>query len=214
MEKRPYLLESKTIENAVDLRKVYNDGGELDGCALEIHVRNGGKSKRAYFRYNGSPFGEKRVERVPLGRYERGLAELRRKRDDCEQLVKQGKSPKIYLKRKGEQRLERQRLARRTLGDALDEFFSFAPGRFWKSAYTRTLNTGIKTHYFDGSDLVKLPLNEVKPYDVFKLISPFWYGKYVVPLHRESRCRWPRPRRQNAQPVAQHIRARVQPRAV
>jgi len=54
MTNRPHLLTTSFIETAPD--GVHNDGGAIEGCALEIHIRNGGKSKRAYYRYNGQPF--------------------------------------------------------------------------------------------------------------------------------------------------------------
>src|SRR5262245_28016623 len=143
-ENRPHQLDSDKIASAT--KGVLNDGGAVPGCALEIHVRNGGKSKRAYFRYPGTRFGEKRTERVPIGSYTIGLVQLRRERVTCEQLIEQDTSPKRYYR----DQKERQHSARRTLRVAVQEFFVWAGGggenepALWKSPQTRRTNECIK----------------------------------------------------------------------
>src|SRR5437870_3614241 len=117
MANRPHLLDVDKI--AAARKGALNDGGALKGCALEIHVRNNGRSKYGYFRYNGTQFDEKRTERIPLGPYELGLPYLRRERAACERLIEQGKSPKRL--RSYEQ--ERRRAANMTLRDGVAAFF-------------------------------------------------------------------------------------------
>jgi hypothetical protein len=176
---------SQTIANARDQYRVYTFGGDLPGTALEIVVRNGGKSKRGIFRYNGRPFGEKRNERFPLGSFDKeGLAALRRKRAACERLIEEGKSPKQEHQRAHEQKLERRRLSQRTLGEAVEDFFKFARETKWKSPHTRVLNDGIKRNHLDGHPLMKIPLELVKPIDIYDFLSPFWHGYYVSRIPR------------------------------
>jgi integrase len=169
MANRPYQLDASTIATAPD--GVHNDGGALDGCALEIHVRNGGKSKRAYFRYNGTPFGERRTQRIPLGPYDLGLPRLRRERDACEQLIEQRKSPRLH---RSEQQ-ERQRAATMTLRDAVEEFYDYGYRVLWKSPETRKLNERIKRLYLDPAAIMDEPLDSIRPHHLDQgIIGPYW----------------------------------------
>jgi integrase len=168
MANRPHLLDVSKIAAASD--GVHNDGAALDGCALEIHVRNNGKSKRAYFRYNGSPFGEKRTERIPLASYDLGLPRLRRERVACEQLIEQGKSPKLYRAEEG----EKQRLAGMTLREAVAEYFAWGHKVVWKSPHTRSLNDRIRRLYLEPAKIMDLPLDSIRAHHLLTLIEPKW----------------------------------------
>ena len=169
MANRPHLLDIGTIATASD--GVHNDGGELDGCALEIHVRNDGKSKRAYFRYNGTPFGEKRTERIALGSYDPGLAHLRRERGACERLLEQGKSPKLH-RAEGQ---EKRRTAGMTLRQAVAEFFEVGHDKLWKSPWTRKVNDRIRRLYLEPAELMDYPLENIRAHHVDKLLlGPKW----------------------------------------
>jgi integrase len=181
MANRPYLLDVNKIAAAKD--GVHKDGGELDGCALEIHIRNGGKSKRAYFRYNGTPFGEKRTERIPLGSYDQGFAYLRRERAACERLVEQGKSPRRHRSEQTEQRQS----ASRTLRQAIEEYFAWAGGdaehepALWNSPWTRKLNNQVKRRHFDNAAIMDLPVQSIRPHHLNALIGPYWRKKPGTP---------------------------------
>ena len=121
MPTKPHLLTTTMIDAAT--KGILNDGGAVESCALEILTRNDGRSKRGYFRYPGTRFGERRTMRIPLGRYDDiGLIQLRRMRAALEQLFLDGKSPARHQKQLAEQR----RAAGMTLGTAVDEFFQFA----------------------------------------------------------------------------------------
>jgi hypothetical protein len=183
-------LTAEIIANARDRFRTYTFGGDLPGTALEIRVRNGGKSKRAYFRYNGKPFGEKQhPTRLPLGDFnQEGLTALLRKRAACEQLMREGKNPKQEHKRAEKQKQEQQLLSQRTLGQALEDFFNYARGVKWKSKHTIDLNEGIKRNHLDGHPaLMGKPLAQVTAVpDMYSLISPFWHGHYVSQLPHGS----------------------------
>src|SRR5262249_27177441 len=92
---RAHLLDPKQIDEAVKSgrRCVLNDGGEVAGGALEIHIRSG--NGRAVFRYPGAKFGEPRIARHPLGPYH-SLPLLWAERAACEKLIREGKSPKRH----------------------------------------------------------------------------------------------------------------------
>jgi hypothetical protein len=168
MANRPHLLDISTIATTRD--GVYNDGGALDGCALEIHVRSGGRSKRAYFRYNGTPFGEKRTERIALGSYDLGLNRLRRERVACEQFIEQGKSPKLHRS----QQQERQRVATMTLREAVKEFYDYGHRVLWRVAETRELNDRIRRLYLEPADIMDYPLESIRAHHLDKLLEPYW----------------------------------------
>jgi integrase len=142
MANKPHLLDAAKVAAAAD--GVHNDGGAIPGCALEIHVRNDGKSKRAYFRYNGTPFGEKRIERISLGPYDKGLGELRRECVACEELVRQGKSPKRFRERQKEERIARGM----TLRQAMDEYYKAGNEYLWSPAVRYNM-AGFRKNYLD-----------------------------------------------------------------
>jgi integrase len=173
MTNRPNLLDDSTILNAD--AGVLNDGGDRPGCALEIHVRqlrNGDKSRHGYFRYNGTPFGEKRPERLPLGSYEElGLTRLRRERAACELLIDQGKSPKRL--RSHDQ--ERRKAAGMTLRQAVKEFFVYGHAGPWQSPETKELNDRTRKLHLEPADwIMDLPLESIAAKDLYKLIEPHW----------------------------------------
>jgi integrase len=178
MANRPCLLDIPTIAAAGD--GVLNDGGELPGCALEIHVRNGGKSKRAYFRYNGTPFGEKRTERLPLGSYELGLFDLRRERVACEQLIEQGKSPKRY--RTDQQ--EKRRAATMTLRDALEEYWKVCKKTWAPSSQEE--NDGLKRRHLDKLDIMDMPLDAIRAHHLAQAIGDKWSSTTSTGRHLRS----------------------------
>jgi integrase len=167
MANRPHLLDVSKIAAARD--GVHNDGGALAGCALEIHVRNGGKSKRAYFRYNGTPFGEKRTERIPLGSYDLGLPRLRRERVTCEQLIEQDKSPKRH---RSEQQ-ERQRAAAMTLRNALEEYWAYARRVLW-SPDVHQHNERIKRKHLEPMEIMDLPLDSIRAQHLDEAFGVKW----------------------------------------
>ena len=150
-------------------------------------MRYGGRSKRGYVRYNGRPFGETPVVRIPLGDYDErsGLAELRCQRAACEDLIRQNKSPKVHSKLMLEQRLEQQQLTKRTLGEALEDFFEFGRTTLWRSPHTIALNESIKKNHLDRSKLMAKPLDQITPADMRDLISPFWWGRYKPVVARK-----------------------------
>src|SRR5262249_34661747 len=122
---RAHLLDPAEIEAAIKAgrRCVLNDGGEVAGCALEIHVRKK-DTAHGVFRYAGARFGEPRVARISLGPYAQGLPHLWSQRAACEQLIREGKSPKRHY---GQQQ-EEQRAAARTVRQAVEEYFAWAGG--------------------------------------------------------------------------------------
>jgi integrase len=128
---QPHLLDDDKIKNATDNNHIYNDGGALPGCALEIHVRNGGRSKRGNFRYNGIPFNENRTTRLPLGCfYQLGLPGLRRKRAACEALVEHGKSPRQHAHEIARARKSNP-TTNPTLAEAIEEHFTHCMEKRW-----------------------------------------------------------------------------------
>jgi integrase len=167
MANRPYLLDVNKIAAAAD--GVLNDGGELDGCALEIHIRNHGKSKRAYFRYNGTPFGEKRTERISLGSYDQGLPYLRRERGACEQLIAQGKSPKRYRV----QDQEKRRAAGMTLREALEEFWKHASKKLWCPG-TRQHNDRTRKNYLEPMHIMEMPIDSIRAVHLEEAFGEKW----------------------------------------
>jgi hypothetical protein len=177
---RPHLLTSDFINTAPD--GVHNDGGAIKGCALEIHVRNGGKSKRGYFRYNGTPFREDRTERLPLGSYELGLPYLRRERVVCEQLIEQDKSPRQHY---AEQK-ERQHSAKRTLREAVEEFCDWAGGdaereiapALWMSPESRKNHMALKRRHLDKAAIMDLPVESIRAHHLNAFLAPHWRKKH------------------------------------
>src|SRR5262245_18162529 len=134
---RPQLLTSIFLASAAD--GVHSEPCNVKGCALEVHVRNDGRSMLGYFRYRGLKLGDKtRVSRVPLGSLDLGLPYLRRECVTCEDLIRQGLSPKQH---RGAQK-EKQQAATRTVRVALNEYFAWAggddenPPALWKSPET------------------------------------------------------------------------------
>ena len=135
MKGQLHLLDDETIKKATDKKlRVYNDGGALPGCALEIHVRNNGRSKRGNFRYPGAQFGESRTARHPLGDYHvLGLAGLRRKRAACEALIEQDppKSPRRYAHELAQERKKATDASNPTLDAAIEEHFTYCMEKRW-----------------------------------------------------------------------------------
>jgi integrase len=168
MVNRLHVLDIATIAAAED--GVLNDGGALDGCVLEIHKRNGGKSKRAYFRYNGTPFGEKRTERLALGPYDLGLTHLRRMRVTCERLIEEGKSPRRYY----DVEQEKQRTAGMTLRQAVAEHFEWAMRTVWNSPHSRSNNEDYRRLYLEPADIMNLPLDAIRVHHLDAFLAPFW----------------------------------------
>jgi integrase len=167
MTNRPHLLTTSFIETAPD--GVHNDGGAIEGCALEIHIRNGGKSKRAYYRYNGTPFGESRTARVSLGSYDQGLAHLRRERVALEQLIEQGKSPKRH---RGHQQKQR-RAAGMTLRNAMDEFWTFAYRALW-SPGVRKYNDRVRRKHLEHLKIVGMPIEDIRAVHLEEAFGEKW----------------------------------------
>jgi integrase len=174
MSKRTQLLDSDAIADAPD--GVLSEPGNLDGCALEIKKctqRSGSKSLRGYFRYPGRLTGEKsRTVRVPLGPYDQGLRELRRKRGVCEQLIERHRSPKRHYAKE----LEKQCAGRMTVRQALDEFFEVARETLWKSWRTRALNERVKRLHLEPENwLMDMAIEDVRgiPH-LRKLLGPKW----------------------------------------
>jgi hypothetical protein len=162
------LLDMSTINAAAD--GVLKDGGEVDGCVLEIHIRNGGKSKHGYIRYNGTPFfGEKRTERIALGSLDQGLRQLRRERVACEDLILQGKSPKRF---RGQQQ-EQRRAAGMTFADALEEFWPHGVKVLWNAA-TRKHNEGIRKNHLNPMPMMSMPLESIRAPHVEESMGEKW----------------------------------------
>jgi hypothetical protein len=181
MVNRLHVLDIATIAAAED--GVLNDGGALDGCVLEIHKRNGGKSKRAYFRYNGTPFGEKRTERLALGPYDLGLTHLRRMRVTCERLIEEGKSPRRYY----DVEQEKQRTAGMTLRQAVAEHFEWAMRTVWNSPHSRSNNEDYRRLYLEPADIMNLPLDAIRVHH----LDPSWHpfgSTMAVPAHTCAVC--------------------------
>src|SRR5262249_5314896 len=146
---------------------VHSEPGDVEGCALEIKKRNG--SMRAYFRYPGTQFGERRTMRIPLGRYDQGLRELRLKRASCEKLILEGKSPQRH------QQLEddRRRAAGMTLHQALDEYWEYAVKRVW-SPYTANHNARIRRVHLDNLSIMSMPLDSIRAVHIDEAIGEKW----------------------------------------
>jgi integrase len=202
---RPHLLDDDTIKNATDNNRVYNDGGALPGCALEIHVRNDGRSKRGYLRYNGIPFKENRTTRQPLGDYfELGLPGLRRKRAAGEALIEQDKSPRQHAHELAQNRKKATDAANPTLGEAIEEHFAHCMEKRWgKRARRNWAGTkpgrGTKALHLDPviqSPEGRLPLQDITHMHVAiwlegkarmqpKLHS-FYHGMFERAIHRST----------------------------
>jgi integrase len=136
MRKRPDRLTVEFLATAPN--GVHRDPGDLKGVALEIKVSNSGKTKVGYNRFNGTPFGENRVARLRIGRYDDlGLPGLRRARVTCEDLIRHGKSPRKHFR----EHQELKRAGDMTLNEALDAFWIHAiKTRLW-SAPVQVSNT-------------------------------------------------------------------------
>jgi hypothetical protein len=185
---RAHLLDPKEIDKAIKagLRCTLNDGGEVAGCALEIQVRKNGAA-HGYFRYNGTPFGEtgktgkSHIQRIPLGPYDQGLPHLWSQRAACEQLIREGKSPKLHYGRIEEE----QRASSRTVRQAVEDFFAWAGGTterapaLWHSPETRKVNRGYKRRFLDRpSPLLDMPVALVRPPHVDEFLKPFWGRRF------------------------------------
>jgi integrase len=174
MKSRPNLLDDATIANATDNDRVYNDGGDVKGCALEIHVRLDGRSKIGRFRYNGLPFGENRTSRVTIGSYaELGLRGLRRKRVAYEALIEKGKSPKRHSH---EVKQEREKFHRSniSLREAIEEHFAHCREKRWGKYAAQTWGYQ-KPKYLDpisNSDMGSYPLRSIDHTHVFEWLEP------------------------------------------
>ena len=178
MPTKPHLLTSTMIDAAT--KGILNDGGAVESCALEILIRNNGRSKRGYFRYHGTRWGERRTMRIPLGRYDDiGLVQLRRMRAALEQLFLDGRSPAGHQKQLAEQR----RAAGMTLGEAVDEFFQFAGepppgqlgdlGRLW-SPDVRKHNERVRRKHLDGMDIMNSPIEGIRAIHIDEAFGEKW----------------------------------------
>jgi integrase len=140
---------------------------DIKGCYLEIQVRYGGKSKHAYFRYNGIPFGEGRGERVPLGSCEQGLSKLRRECSHLETLIEQGKSPKRYRKQQQEVRAA----ASMTFREAFEEYWQhqitiWSPGTIKQSTSSRK--------HIEQLAIMDMPLDTIRASHLEEAIGEMW----------------------------------------
>jgi integrase len=175
---RAHLLDPNEIDKAIKAgrRCVLNDGGEVAGCALEIHVRNG--NARGVFRYPGAQFGEPRIARHPLGPYH-SLPLLWAERAACEKLIRENKSPKGHY---GQQQ-EEQRAAARTVRQAMEEFFAHAGGTaekapaLWKSPESRKNNNRFKRKHLDNAPIMDLPVGIIRPHHLNEMLEPHWGRK-------------------------------------
>jgi integrase len=164
---RNQLLSGAFLATAKD--GVHSEPGDIEGTALEIWKRNGGKSMRAYFRYRGAQFNERRTMRIPLGRYDQGLRELRLKRASCEQLILEGKSPQRYQVQLEDQR----RAAGMTLRQAMDEFWAHAEKALWNSQ-TAEYNARVREKHLDGLRIMGMPLDSVRAVHINEDIGEKW----------------------------------------
>jgi integrase len=156
MKNRPHLLDAKTIDAATDDNRIYNDGGALSGCALEIHVRNGGRSKRGNFRYNGLPFGENRTTRKPLGDWhELGLAGLRRKRAACEALIEEDKSPRQHA-HEVDRDQKKKPTTNPTVAEAFEEHFAHCMEKRWGKKHRKNWTGSGRTDKPSGIKVLHL----------------------------------------------------------
>jgi len=145
-------------------------GGTLPSTALEIHIRNGGKSKHGYFRYNGTPFGEKRTERIALGSYDQhGLTKLRHDCVACEKLIEQGRSPKQHLEREK----ERLRKAGMTLRQAMDEFYEHGRRKLWNDG-TCKYNERVRRKHIEPVQLMDWPIETIRAVDIDEAFGKIW----------------------------------------
>jgi integrase len=170
---------------------VLSERCNLKGCALEIHVRRGGKSKQAYFRYNGVAFNEQRNARLRLGSYDKlGLAHLRRECITCEDLIQQNKSPNAHYAEKQEHIRKQHTTAKRTLREAMNDFFAWAGGDIddggnipparWKSPKTRRHNRGTKKNHLDNAPIMDMPLLNIEAHHLDEFLAPLWHANPIT----------------------------------
>jgi integrase len=167
MVNRTQLLDPTFLATAPD--GTYSEPGNIEGCALEIRVQKGGKSKRACFRYNGRLFNEPRTTRLKLGSYDLGLYQLRRMRADCERLIEQGKSPRAYQKRQEEQKLA----ASMTFRQAFEEYRKHATEVIWNSDTARDLAGIMKNHLYP-LPLMDMPIDVIRAAHLSDMIGEKW----------------------------------------
>jgi integrase len=163
-----HLLTQAQIDAAT--KGTLHDGHDHGELVLE--VRNDGKHKSYFYRYNARQWDGKRGERIGLGSAHRdkpggiSLDEARRKASACRNLIKRGVNPTTY--RDGRKRLkkkqeEKQSANARTLGQALDDYFEFAKReRLWKSNNTIDTNMSCKKGHLDTSGYMNRPLQSMK----------------------------------------------------
>jgi integrase len=156
MARRSELLSDTFLTKADN--GMHSEPRDIPGSALEIRKRNGGKTMRAYFRYNGTKWGEKRCMRIPLGLYHRGdLLKLRNKCVAYEQLIEKDRSPARYKERAKEQ----LRSAGMTFREALEEFWQYAVKVRWNDK-TRNHNERTKRNHIYPMPMMDMPIEDIR----------------------------------------------------
>jgi integrase len=151
-------LDPSTLGNEKD--GTHSEPCHLKGCALEVRIRtnhDGTRSMQGRFRYPGSKFGEPRTARVELGDLGLGLDELRRRAQDCEHLIAEGKSPKRHF----EEQLKKRLAANMTFGEAFDIFWNYAVAHLW-NAKTTDNNTTTRKKHIEPMAIMKMPLDSIR----------------------------------------------------
>jgi integrase len=157
MARRTELLSDTFLAKAKD--GMHSEPRDIPGCALEIRKRNGGETMRAYFRYNGTKWGEERCKRIPLGPYHRGdLLKLRNKCVAYEQLIAQDKSPTRYKERAKEQ----LRSAGMTFREAFKEYLQYTEKLGLWNKTTRRNNDVIKRKHIEPMPLMDMPIADIR----------------------------------------------------
>jgi hypothetical protein len=157
MAPRTELLSDDFLAKAKD--GMHSEPRDISGCALEIRKHNGGKTFRAYFRYNGTKWGEGRGKRIPIGPYHRGdLLKLRNKCVAYEQLIEREKSPTVYKARAEEQ----LRSAGMTFREALKEFRQYAAKISLWNDKTRNYNERVIRKHIAPMPLMDMPIEDIR----------------------------------------------------
>jgi hypothetical protein len=183
MEKRvksPQRLDAIFLATAAD--GCYREAGDVAGTALEIVVRQQGQSKRARARYPGHQFGENRVQRLPLGNYDKeGLSKLRRTMVVIEDLIREGKSPKKHFTTA----LERQRAKGMTLRDAMNEFYDHGRENLWNDS-TRIQNERRLRRDLSKLEVMDMVLDDIRAVHLQKALGKDWRLKQGVATRNRS----------------------------
>jgi integrase len=181
MARRSELLSDTSLAKADD--GMHSEPRDTPGCALEIRKCNGGETMPAYFRYNGTKWGERRCMRIPLGPYHRGnLLKLRNKCVAYEQLIAQGKSPTRFKERAEEQ----LRSAGMTFREALKEYWEYTKKVSLWNGRTRYCNDKIRKKHIERMPLMDMPIEDIRGVHMDENFGDKWRASSSIGPHIRS----------------------------